>query len=195
MMRMCDDAVMPTYVAFLRAINLGPRNTYPMAELRAALENAGFADVATYIQTGNVRLTTPARSVARLTERLEAVVAADRGFPLDVVVLTPAELRTAAAEGEELLARVAAEVGEEQVHGQYVTFLRDLPAPDAVARLGGLVEPERARLSVVGRAAHLTLLEGYQQARLDNNRIEKVLGVRGTNRNLTVVRRLAADWG
>ncbi|MDQ1102911.1 hypothetical protein [Nocardioides zeae] len=47
---------------------------------------------------------------------------------------------------------------------------------------------------MVGRAAHLTLLEGYQQARLDNNRIEKVLGVRGTNRNLTVVRRLAADW-
>lgn len=185
---------MPTYVAFLRAINLGPRNRYPMAELRAALAAAGFTDVATHIQTGNVRLGTSARSVPRLTERLEAVVAADRGFPLDVVVLTPAELRAAAAEGEALLAAVAAEVGEEQVHGQYVTFLRDAPAPDAVERLAALVEPERARLSVVGRAAHLTLLEGYQQTRMDNNRIEEVLGVRGTNRSLTVVRRLAADW-
>ncbi|GAB3068917.1 DUF1697 domain-containing protein [Nocardioides zeae] len=185
---------MPTYVAFLRAINLGPRNKYPMAELRAALESAGFTDVATHIQTGNVRLRTPARSVARLTERLEAAVAADRGFPLDVVVLTPAELAAAAAGGEARLAAVAADVGEEQVHGQYVTFLRDLPAPEAVERLDAVVEPERARVSVVDRAVHLTLLEGYQQARLDNNRIEKVLGVRGTNRNLTVVRRLAADW-
>ena len=44
---------MPTHVAFLRAVNVGKRQ-YPMAELRAALDAAGFEDVQTHIQTGNV---------------------------------------------------------------------------------------------------------------------------------------------
>ncbi|HEY1134176.1 MAG TPA: DUF1697 domain-containing protein [Nocardioides sp.] len=185
---------MPTYVAFLRAINLGPRNKYPMAELRAALATAGFADVATYIQTGNVRLTTPMRSVARLTERLEQVVTADRGFPLSVAVLTRAELRDAAAEGERRLAAALADAGEERVHGQYVSFLRDAPEPAAVARLEALVDPDRARLVVRDRVVHLTLFEGYQQTSLDGARMDKTLGVRSTSRNLTVVRRVSADW-
>lgn len=183
--------VVAVYVAFLRAINLGPRRQFPMADLRAALEADGFVEPRTHIQTGNVRLETPMRSVARLTERLERVFAADRGFEVPTAVLTRTELVEAATDGEAFL---ALETAAGEVHGQYVTFLRDLPEPTAVDALEALSDVD-GRVRVRGRAVHLTLSAGYQSTRLDNNRVEKVLGVAGTNRNLTVVRRLAADWG
>ena len=47
---------MNTYVVLLRGINVGGKNKIPMAELQACLDEAGFADVATYIQSGNVLL-------------------------------------------------------------------------------------------------------------------------------------------
>lgn len=182
---------MAVYVAFLRAINLGARRKFPMPDLRAALVADGFADPLTHINTGNVRIETPMRSVARVTERLEKVFAADRGFEVPTAVLTPAELVEAAADGEAFLAQ---ETAAGEVHGQYVTFLRDLPDPAAVTALEAL-SADDGRIRVRGRAVHLTLAAGYQSTRLDNNRVEKVLGVAGTNRNLNVVRRLAADWG
>jgi uncharacterized protein (DUF1697 family) len=42
------------YVALLRGINVGGRNPVPMADLRAAFEDAGHTAVRTYIQSGNV---------------------------------------------------------------------------------------------------------------------------------------------
>ena len=47
---------MSRYVALLRGINVGGKNSVPMIRLRAVLEELGFADVATYIASGNVIL-------------------------------------------------------------------------------------------------------------------------------------------
>ena len=74
-----ENHAMPTYVAFLRAVNVGKRK-YPMAELRAALDAAGYDQVETHIQTGNVLLTTPVRSRARVEKALEELFEQDRGF-------------------------------------------------------------------------------------------------------------------
>ena len=48
---------MTTYAAFLRGINVGGHKKVPMAELRAAAEGLGYADVATYINSGNLVFT------------------------------------------------------------------------------------------------------------------------------------------
>ena len=45
---------MATYVAFLRGINLGPSNKISMPALRAMAEDLGYTDVATYINSGNL---------------------------------------------------------------------------------------------------------------------------------------------
>ena len=47
---------MSRYVALLRGINVGGKNSVPMIRLRAVLEELGFTDVATYIASGNVIL-------------------------------------------------------------------------------------------------------------------------------------------
>ena len=52
---------MTVYLAFLRAINLGSRHVFPKDDIRRVVEACGFDDVATHINTGNVRFSTTKR--------------------------------------------------------------------------------------------------------------------------------------
>lgn len=76
-------------VALLRAVNVGGRKL-PMAELRALCAGLGWADVATYIQSGNVVFTAPGRPAA-LEKSLEDAIAERFGFAVPVVVRTAAQ--------------------------------------------------------------------------------------------------------
>jgi len=53
-----------TYVALLRGINLGGHKIVKMDQLRKTFEELGFADVKTYIQSGNVVFKAPASAPA-----------------------------------------------------------------------------------------------------------------------------------
>ncbi len=175
---------MPTYIAFLRAINIGKRQFRKAAIVRAC-EEAGCTDVETYINTGNVRVTTPLHSRAEVESALEKAFETEAGFAVPTVVLTPVELSAVAAYAEQ------AGAGHSGRH--YVSLLKDKPTAAALAKLdeaGG--DGERA--VVDGRGVHLLLGDSYHQATLDNAVVEKHLGV-ATNRNLTVIRTLAEKWG
>src|SRR5688500_14506525 len=82
---------MPVHVALLRAINVGGTGKLPMSDLRALCEGAGFEDVATYIQSGNVVFTSRSGK-AEVQRRLEAALEAKVGKPVCVHLRTPAEL-------------------------------------------------------------------------------------------------------
>jgi uncharacterized protein (DUF1697 family) len=58
----------------LRGINVGGKNLIPMPALKACFEDAGFTDVSTYIQSGNVLFSAPATSATTLTERTERII-------------------------------------------------------------------------------------------------------------------------
>jgi uncharacterized protein (DUF1697 family) len=73
------------WVAFLRAVNLGPTNKVPMAQLRAELEAAGFQDVRTLLQSGNVVFSADARKPSVIEGRLHEVIASAFGLDIDVI--------------------------------------------------------------------------------------------------------------
>ncbi len=81
------------HLALLRGINVGGKNLVRMAELRAACEELGLDDVATYIQSGNVVFRAPRRPRAELAARLEAQLGGRFGLDLKLVLLTESELR------------------------------------------------------------------------------------------------------
>jgi uncharacterized protein (DUF1697 family) len=86
---------MTSYLVLLRGINVGGKNKVPMAELRQMLEDLGYADVSTYIASGNVLLRSD-RPAAEIKRRIEEAL--PRTFRLDsdlvaVLVLTDAQLR------------------------------------------------------------------------------------------------------
>jgi uncharacterized protein (DUF1697 family) len=175
---------MPTHIAFLRAINIGKRQ-FSKDAIVAACEAAGCTDVETYINTGNVRVTTPLRSRAKVEAALEAAFSARAGFDVPTVVLSPAELTAVAA--------YAARLAKEHDGPHYVSLLKESPNPAGVEKLDGAgAEGERA--VVDGRAVHLLLGKDYHSAKLSNALVEKHLGV-ATNRNLNVIRTLAEKWG
>lgn len=81
------------YLALLRGINVGGKNMVKMADLRAAFEAIGFAEVATYIQSGNVLFRAPRQKRAELAAGIESELSGRFGTELKVVLLTEAELR------------------------------------------------------------------------------------------------------
>lgn len=177
---------MTTYVAFLRAINLGPTRKFAKADIAAATEAAGFGDVETYINTGNVRITTSMRSRARIEAALEKAYAERAGFEVPTIVFSAAELAALAREADDL----GAERGDLERH--YLYLLKDEPAAERVSAL--LARDGAADVVVAsGRAVHL-LFPTYQQGVVDPWGVEKALGVVATNRNVNVIRTLAQKW-
>jgi uncharacterized protein (DUF1697 family) len=176
---------MATWIAFQRAVNVGGRK-YPMAELRRVLEDAWYTDVETHIQTGNIRLDAPIRSQAKLEKQLEALFLADRGFEVATVAVTPAELLQVVEDADE----VAAEHPPE--FGHYVELLRAAPSTAGAQVIEGQDLPGQ-RAVVRGRAVHLLFDIPYHEAKGPNAAVKRALGV-STNRNLKVVRALAAKW-
>ena len=82
---------MPTYVAFLRAVNVGGTGKLPMADLRAMCESIGLTDVRTYIASGNVVFKSRL-SEASIKTKLERCLEDYAGKPVGVLVRTGAEL-------------------------------------------------------------------------------------------------------
>ena len=83
---------MPTYVAFLRAINLGPNRKFAKAAIIEAVEERGFTDVETYINTGNVRFTSSTRCTCQGRAGPRASFRKHAGFEVPTIVFTTAEL-------------------------------------------------------------------------------------------------------
>ncbi len=179
------DLRMATYIAFLRAINLGPTRKFPKDAIIAAVEAVGFSEVETYINTGNVRFGSTMRSRARIEAALEAAFLEDRGFEVPTIVFTPQELSAIAAD--------AARFADGHDGRHYVSLLKETPSPAALEQVEAVsTADEVARVG--GRAVHLLLGDQYHEAKLTNALVEKHLGV-ATNRNLSVIRTLAEKWG
>jgi uncharacterized protein (DUF1697 family) len=176
---------MPRHIAFLRAVNVGKR-AYPMAELRQVLTEAGYDDVATHIQTGNVLLSTAVRSRTRLEADLERLFLADRGFEVATIVLSPEELARVAADADEVAKEHPAGFGH------YVSLLKAEPTGEAASKLEAHGFPDETAV-VRGRAVHLLYDKPYHEAKVSNALVEKHLGV-ATNRNVKVIRALAEKW-
>ncbi len=86
------------YLALLRGINVGGKNLVKMADLRVAVEEMGFADVATYIQSGNLLFSAPRQKRDELAARIESELSRRFGLEQKVVLLTHAQL-TGVVEG------------------------------------------------------------------------------------------------
>ena len=75
---------MVRYIAFLRGINISGKNKVPMAELKKGFEEIGFAEVKTYLNSGNVIFSSDEDDMVEITNRIETMI--KRHFGLDIPV-------------------------------------------------------------------------------------------------------------
>ncbi len=88
---------MGQYLALLRGINVGGNNLIRMTELKTCFEAQGFANVATYIQSGNVLFDADPSDRAVLTGRLEDALSRTFNYKSRVVLRSHAQLQAVVA--------------------------------------------------------------------------------------------------
>ena len=173
----------PTYIALLRGINLGGHKIVKMDQLRKTFEELGFADVKTYIQSGNVVFKAPAQIPAKLAKRIEEKILGQFGFPVPVVVKTAVEI------GEVISSNpLLKEKGIDPTR-LHVTFLCLRTRQERAESAGcGKAAPDQFRCSA--QAVYLHCPNGYHATKLGNNVLEKMLKVGTTTRNWNTVNKL-----
>ncbi|MBB4568320.1 DUF1697 domain-containing protein [Rhizobium leucaenae] len=164
---------MPVYVALLRAVNVGGTGALPMAELKALCEEIGFADVKTYIQSGNVLFRSDSNE-ATVQKDLEAALARKMGKSPGVVLRSRQELEAIAD---------SSPFPHAKPNYLLVNFLPE-PAPgDALDKL---VAPSGEEVHVAGKEIYVHYPDGSGRSKLKLPALKAA-----TSRNLNTVRKLA----
>ncbi|MCW2776283.1 MAG: hypothetical protein JWN17_8 [Frankiales bacterium] len=161
-------------VLLLRGLNVGKANRIRMPDLVALVERAGGLDVSTYVQSGNVLVS---------SEEPEALAKAVERALVDASIRSPVLVRTG-PELDDVVAHdpfAGRDLDPKLLH---VAFLSAAPDPAAVAAVDheGLLPEE---LVVRGRELHLWYAGGVQRNGLD--RVVKGFGVTATARNWRTV--------
>jgi uncharacterized protein (DUF1697 family) len=164
---------MATYVALLRAVNVGGTGPLSMADLKQMCSDAGFAHARTYIASGNVVFASRA-SAAQVKAALEARLLAYVDKPVGVVVRTAAEIAAVLA---------ANPFPTAPPNKTVAIFLDKPPPPDALDDAAG-VKREAMRLGV--REIYVHYPDGQGTSRL---RIPAAKA--GTARNMNTIAKLA----
>lgn len=173
---------MPRQVALLRGINLGSNRRVSMGDLRKVLEDNGYEDVRTHLQSGNVVLSSSV-SGARLERALERQLADGLGIEVEVLVRSRKQLADVVA--RDPLGNVAKNPSR-----YMVSFLRSKPPAKVVRELTAEdVAPEQ--FVIEGREVYAWHPGGIQRSKL-NKLLARLLGVTATARNWNTVTRLLA---
>jgi uncharacterized protein (DUF1697 family) len=173
---------MPTYAAFLRAINVGG-HVVKMDRLRKIFEDAGARDVETVIASGNVLFTSPSKNESALAAKLAACLEKALGYEVATFLRTPAELAEAASR------RPFKGAGTDAAN-LYVGFLSAAPSSPCVRSLRACAN-EVDDFRVAGREVYWLCRTSFSRSVFSGARLEKILGAATTLRNITTVRRIA----
>jgi len=117
------------YVAFLRAVNVGGHQVVKMGDLRGLFESAGFAEVDTYIQSGNVIFESPERKAGVLEQKIEGELRRALNYVVTTFLRPVSEVVRIAEHAP--FGTIDEAAGERL----YVAFLRVAPAAEAGRRL------------------------------------------------------------
>lgn len=86
-----------THVALVRGINVGRAKRVAMADLRALLEDLGYGETRTLLNSGNVVFTARGAAAGAAAARIEGALAAKLGVAARVTVLSTGEVAAAVA--------------------------------------------------------------------------------------------------
>ena len=164
---------MTSYVALLRAVNVGGTGKLPMTELKAICEAAGFKSVKTYIASGNVVFRS-AKTEVQVKASLEAALAAYAGKPVGVLVRT----------AEEMAAVLVKNPFAELPSNRTIAFFLDkAPAANALDAVSGRAD-EELRLGI-------REIYGYYPSGMGQSKLKIPAAKTGTARNMNTVAKMA----
>ena len=176
---------MMRWLVMPRGINVGKINRVPMAELCALLEDAGFGDVLSIGQSGNI-IVTASRPEEKVCASVRALMASAFGVDVPVMARSADEIRAildanplqgVATDGSKYLA----------------IFLSTAPSQAQAAALEAEdFSPEVVRIH--DRTAFVWARDGVKAMRVSHTALEKRFRVTATARNWNTLEKIAAKF-
>jgi uncharacterized protein (DUF1697 family) len=163
------------YIALLRGINVGGKNSLPMKELAAMFEKAGCSQVATYIQSGNVVFQANAKLAQQIPDLISKAIL--KSFKISIpVIVRKAEDLVQISKGNPFFKKGGT------IDTVHVAFLAHTPALEAVKSL----DPNRCTIDgfhVQGSEIYLHFPKGLAKTKLTNQYFDSKLSTVSTVRN------------
>ncbi|CCG52613.1 Protein of unknown function [Flavobacterium indicum GPTSA100-9 = DSM 17447] len=174
---------MYTHLALLRGINVSGHNMIKMDVLKSLLENMGFQNVRTYIQSGNVFIDSEEEHGASVGFAIKQELFKQLGLDVPIVVVSKQDIEQCFSANPYLKEK---EVDEKKL---YVAFLSKEFQPSAINELKiSQFKPDEA--SIDKNRIFIKYAIGAGKTRLDQKYIEKKLNVIATIRNWNTVSKL-----
>ncbi|HEX9981070.1 MAG TPA: DUF1697 domain-containing protein [Flavobacterium sp.] len=165
---------MKTHLALLRGINVSGQKLIKMEDLRKLLENEGFENVRTYIQSGNVIFDNASSAKEELAQQISGAIKRQYGFEVTVVMADKRLLKRTVVENPFLENAESKQL--------YVAFLSEIPAAENIEKMSqAAIAPDEA--IIIDDVMYLKYAVGAGQSKLTNSLIENRLKVKATSRN------------
>ncbi|MFS8130846.1 MAG: DUF1697 domain-containing protein [Candidatus Dojkabacteria bacterium] len=175
-----------TYVALLRAINVGGNHIVRMEELRKAFKVAGYSNISTLLATGNVIFDSSNEDSEELTDSLEIFLKKRFGFEIPVLLRTMDSIKKLHVSDPFKGIKVT---NETRLYVSFLSEPKKASIPIPYESEGGFFKILSATKEVV--CSVLILTQEGDSTKLMNT-IEKVYGKRVTTRNWNTIKKLVA---
>ncbi len=167
------------YIAILRGINVGGNKLIKMDSLRLMLENIGFVNVKSYIQSGNLIFNYKLSDCKILAQNISDKIKELLFFDVPVIVLGINELEKIYESNPFL------KILELDISYLHITFLSDVPKNEKLLLLQK--DFDNIEFKIINKSVYLFCPYGYSKSKLTNSLLEKKLNVTATTRNLKTV--------
>lgn len=171
------------YIALLRGINVSGHKIIKMESLRKMMENLGFENVKTYIQSGNIVFHSELENVQELEELIKNQILKEFGFDVQIQVLNP-EVFKSALENNPFLKKENLEIKQ-----HYFAFLNENPSQENWEILKN-IQLNGELMELGNKVIFIYYPTGAGQSKLTTNLIESKLKVSVTARNLNTTKKL-----
>jgi len=179
---------MTTHLALLRGINVSGHKMIKMEDLRRSLEGVGFLNVRTYIQSGNVFVSSDENHPNTVADKIRGAIMSSFGHDVPVLIIGKEDLQ-ACLERNRFLDEEGVDLKK-----LYVSFISAEVPEQMITQLNlNFIEPDKIQLD--GRRIYLKYFSSPANTKLDNKWIEKNMNVVSTTRNWNTVNKLLEMFG
>ncbi len=171
------------HLALLRGINVSGHNMIKMDILKTILENVGFKNVETYVQSGNVFLEAEDENAQSIGFTIKQEIAKQLGLDVSIIVISKADLEKCLTNNPFFKEK---EVDTKKL---YVAFISKELNNSALNELKtSQFKPDEAYID--GNRIYMKLETGAGNTKLTQKYIEKKLNLTATSRNWNTVNKL-----
>lgn len=172
---------MKTYIVLLRGINVSGQKKIKMADLKKFLEDIGFKNVRTYIQSGNIIFEYKKTSQTDLANKIKNEIQKQYSFEVPTLVLTSDCIKNILdnspwGKDKNTDQMYFTLLGKQTLSENIIKIKKENYLPD--------------KFLIDGKVIYLYLPNGYGKTKLNNNFFEKRLKVQATTRNWNTLKKI-----